>query len=93
MLRLRLQRHGSTHNPVYRVVAVESTTRRDGRCVENLGTFNPKARGKDPELTLNVERVAYWLSVGAQPSDTVKTLIKKAKKAAAAAAAAATPAA
>ncbi len=84
MLRLRLQRHGSTHNPVYRVVAVESSNRRDGACVEILGTFNPKASGKAPELQLNVERVAYWLSVGAQPSDTVKTLIKKAKKAVAA---------
>lgn len=90
MLRLRLQRHGSTHNPVYRVVAVEHTTRRDGAFVEILGTYNPKATGKAPELQLNVERCAYWISVGAQPSDTVKTLIKKGKKAAAAAA---TPAA
>lgn len=85
MLRLRLQRHGSTHNPIYRVVAVESRSRRDGACVENLGTYSPKAAGKTPELQLNVERVDYWLSVGAQPSDTVKSLIKKAKKAVAAA--------
>jgi len=87
MLRLRLQRHGSTHQPVYRIVAVESTARRDGACVENLGTYNPCASGKAPELQLNVERCAYWISVGAQPSDTVKSLIKKAKKAAAAPAA------
>ena len=84
MLRLRLQRHGSTHNPIYRVIAVESTTRRDGSFVEILGTYNPQASGKAPELQINVERCAYWISVGAQPSDTVKSLIKKAKKAAAA---------
>lgn len=84
MLRLRLQRHGSTHNPIYRVVAVESTTRRDGAFVEVLGTYNPQASGKAPELQLNVERCTYWISVGAQPSDTVKSLIKKAKKAVAA---------
>ena len=84
MLRLRLQRHGSTHNPIYRVVAVESTTRRDGSFVEVLGSYNPKARGKAPELQINLDRAAHWISVGAQPSDTVKSLIKKAKKAAAA---------
>jgi len=84
MLRIRLQRHGATHNPTYRVVVIESTTRRDGACVEVLGNFNPKARGKDPELQLNVDRVAAWIAKGAQPSDTVKTLVKKAKKAAAA---------
>ncbi len=88
MLRIRLQRHGATHNPTYRVVVIESTTRRDGACVEVLGNFNPKARGKDPELQLNVDRVAHWIAQGAQPSDTVKSLIKKGKKAAAAAVAA-----
>ncbi len=85
MLRIRLQRHGATHNPTYRVVVIESTTRRDGACVQVIGNFNPKARGKEPELQLNVEAAAAWIAKGAQPSDTVKTLIKKAKKAAAAA--------
>ncbi len=82
MVRLRLQRHGSTHAPMYRVVACESTTRRDGRFIEILGNYNPSARGKESPLTINLDRVSHWLTVGAQPSDTVKSLIKRAKKAA-----------
>ena len=84
MLRIRLQRHGATHNPTYRVVVIESTTRRDGACVEVVGNFNPKARGNEPELQLNLEAVASWIKKGAQPSDTVKSLVRKAKKAVAA---------
>lgn len=79
-LKIRLQRHGSTHAPVYRVVVAESTARRDGRFVENLGVYNPKARGKDTELSLKLDRVDYWLKVGAQPTDTARSLIKKALK-------------
>lgn len=85
MLRIRLQRYGATHNPTYRISVIESATRRDGSAVEVLGNYNPKARGKDPELQLNLDRVAHWIAQGAQPTDTVKTLVKKAKKAVAAA--------
>ncbi len=81
-LKIRLQRHGSTHNPIYRVVVAESSARRDGKFVETLGTYNPSPRGKDIPCTLNLERANYWLSVGAQPTDTAKALIKKAKAAA-----------
>ena len=79
-LKIRLQRHGSSHAPVYRVVVTESRNRRDGRCNEVLGHYNPKARGKDVELDLKLERIDYWLSVGALPTDTAKGLIKRARK-------------
>ena len=78
-LRIRLQRHGSVHNPRYRMVVAESASRRNGKFVENLGLYNPKPRGKDVETQVNLDRVDYWLSVGALPSDTAKTVIKKAR--------------
>jgi len=78
-LRIRLQRHGSVHSPMYRMVVAESTSSRNGRFVENLGLFNPKPRGKDVETQINLDRVTYWMSVGALPSDTVKSVIKKAR--------------
>ncbi len=81
-LKIRLQRHGSTHNPMYRVVVAESTARRDGKFVETIGSYNPSPKGKDVPFNINVERADYWLSVGAQPTDTAKSLIKKAKAAA-----------
>ena len=82
-LRIRLQRHGSTHNPTYRVVVAEQASRRDGKFVENLGYYNPKARGKEIELNLDLDRVDHWTGVGAQLSDTAKALVKRAKKSAA----------
>ena len=81
-LKIRLQRHGSTHNPMYRVVVAESTARRDGKFVETIGSYNPSPKGKEVPLKINVERANYCLSVGAQPTDTAKSLIKKANAAA-----------
>lgn len=80
-LRIRLQRHGSTHAPTYRMVVAEKVARRDGKFVENLGYYNPKARGQETEFKLDLDRVDYWTSVGAQLSDTAKSLVKRAKKA------------
>ncbi|MDR2429371.1 MAG: 30S ribosomal protein S16 [Puniceicoccales bacterium] len=80
MVRIRLQRHGSTHAPVYRLVACESATRRDGRFAEILGVYSPCAKGRESELNLNLERIDHWLRVGAQPSDTARSLIKRARK-------------
>ena len=77
-LKIRLQRHGSVHAPKYRIVVAESSARNSGRFVENLGSYNPSPSGKDVALTLNVERAKFWQSVGAKPSDTVRSLIKKA---------------
>lgn len=79
-LKIKLQRGGATHNPVYRVVVAEARGRRDGRFVEKLGTYSPKQKA-DKQLTLDVERVDYWISVGAIPTDTSNSLIKQARKA------------
>lgn len=81
-LKIRLQRHGAKHSPFYRMVVTESTSRRDGNFVEILGQYNPVAKGQAVPLNINVERADYWMSVGAVPSDTAKSLIKKAKAAA-----------
>ncbi|MFP6855108.1 MAG: 30S ribosomal protein S16, partial [Opitutales bacterium] len=76
MLKIRLQRHGSKHSPFYRMVVAPSTVRRDGRFLEILGTYDPNNRKREEELKLKLERIDYWLSVGAQPSDTAKNLIR-----------------
>lgn len=83
-LKIRLSRIGSTHNPVYHVVVAEARSRRDGAATEILGTYNPRA--KKDSLTLKLDRADYWLSKGALPTDTAKSLIKNARKAAAPAA-------
>lgn len=80
-LRIRLQRNGAAHNPMYRVVVAEQSAPRNGKFVENLGLYNPRPRGKDVETQINVERADYWLSVGAKPSDTARAVIKKARAA------------
>ncbi len=77
-----MQRHGGKGAPVYRLVVCESATRRDGRFVEVLGIYNPKPRGKDTEHTLKLDRIDYWLKIGAKPSDTARTLISRARKSA-----------
>lgn len=92
-LKIRLQRHGASHAPVYRMVVTESSHRRDGRFNEILGHYNPKARGKEVEVKIKLDRVDYWLSVGAQATDTAKHLIKRARKAPAVEEVAAAPAA
>ncbi len=75
MLKIRLSRHGKKRQPSYRVVVSESKFKRDGRYVERLGWFNPLT---DPETYLiNEGRALYWLSVGAQPTEAVKRLLKK----------------
>ncbi len=89
-LKIRLQRHGNSHRPVYRMVVAENTARRDGRYVELLGTYAPQAQGNDPELTVKLDRVDYWVSQGAKPTDTAKDLIKRSRKDAPAAEEAAT---
>jgi small subunit ribosomal protein S16 len=75
MLAIRLTRSGSKKRPTYRVVVTEARTPRDSRVVEALGSYNPKTQ--PATLKVDRERLAHWLSVGAQPSSTVKTLLKK----------------
>ena len=73
-VKIRLARHGATKRPFYRIVVADSQCKRDGRFLENVGTYNPLT---DPvQVTLKTERVQYWLQQGAIPTDTVKTLLK-----------------
>ncbi len=74
-VKLRLQRFGSNKNPFYRVVASESTSPRDGKFIEIVGTYNPVANPTKVEL--NKERVLSWLANGAQPTDTVRSILSK----------------
>ena len=76
-VKLRLKRLGRTHKPVYRLAAVDSRSPRDGRVLEELGHYDPTKKDPAAQVTLNVERIKYWLSVGAVPSDTVGNLLKK----------------
>lgn len=78
-VKLRLKRLGRTHRAVYRLAAVDSRTPRDGRTIEELGLYDPSNQDREQQVRLNTERIAYWLSVGAQPSPTVADLIKKHK--------------
>ena len=72
-VKIRLSRIGRTHAPVYRIVAIDSRTKRDGKYLENLGTYNPKTK----ELVqFHEDRIAYWISVGAIVVDSVKKLQK-----------------
>ncbi|PYJ67158.1 MAG: 30S ribosomal protein S16 [Verrucomicrobia bacterium] len=75
---IRLRREGTKNRPYYKVVVADSRSPRDGKFIEIIGTYDPKKPGHNS--TLNVDRVEYWISKGAQPSDTVRSLIKKNKK-------------
>ena len=89
-LKIRLQRHGASHRPFYRMVVTEAAARRDGRFVEVLGTYEPQAKRPEDEIKLKLDRVDYWHSVGAKPTDTAASLIRKARRVAPTEAAAAT---
>lgn len=79
LLRIRLARTGATKKGSYRVVVIDRERARDGRFVEILGHFN--ARRNPPELVLKRDRVDFWLGRGAQPSETVRSFLKKAPEA------------
>ena len=74
MVKLRLKRMGKRHYPVYKIVAADSRFPRDGRFIESVGLYNPNTQPM--EVSLDESRVLYWLNVGAQPTDTVKSLLK-----------------
>lgn len=77
MVKLRLTRLGAKKKPFYRIVAADSRVQRDGKCIEQLGYYDPM---KDPFiLKVDLERVDYWLGVGAQPTETVSKLIARAR--------------
>jgi small subunit ribosomal protein S16 len=75
MLAIRMTRIGSNKRPTFRMVVTEARSPRDGRVVDTLGFYNPKT--KPATLKVDREKLAHWLSVGAQPSSTVKSLMKK----------------
>ena len=75
MVKIRLHRVGAKKAPFYRVVVADSRAPRDGRFIEELGTYNPMA--ESDKLNVDAERVKYWISNGAQPTDTVRGLLKK----------------
>jgi small subunit ribosomal protein S16 len=74
---IRMKRMGRTKREFYRICATDRRSPRDGRVIEELGTYDPHVPDTDARCTLNAARVDYWLSVGAQPSDAVRVLIKK----------------
>jgi small subunit ribosomal protein S16 len=73
-----LKRFGRRNRACYRVNAIDSRTPRDGRVIEELGCYDPVTKDLDKQFTVNRERVEYWLSMGAQPSETVRSLLIKA---------------
>ena len=81
MVAIRLSRGGAKNRPFYHVVVTDSRNSRDGRYIERVGFFNPLAKGGEQRLNLDLGRVEYWKSNGAQPSDRVARLIKDAVKA------------
>ena len=76
---IRLRREGAKNRPYYKVVVADRRSPRDGKFIEIIGTYDPKKPGHNS--TLKLDRAEYWISKGAQPSDTVRSLIKKTKKA------------
>jgi small subunit ribosomal protein S16 len=77
-LKIRLSRIGTKHKPIYRVVVAEQRSRRDGDATEILGTYTPEAKGNP--LQIKLDRVDYWFSKGARPTDTMHALIKKERR-------------
>ena len=80
MVTIRLARHGSKKSPFYHITVADRAAKRDGRFVERVGFYNPLAKGNAEKLRIDLERVDYWMSVGARPSDTVKKLVQDARK-------------
>ncbi|MCC7085814.1 MAG: 30S ribosomal protein S16 [Pirellulales bacterium] len=76
-VKLRMKMMGRKHRAYFRICATDTKAPRDGRVIEEVGTYDPSIPLTDARCTLDLERVKYWLGVGAQPSDRVKVLIKK----------------
>ena len=76
-VRIRMKMMGRKHRHYFRIVAIDHHQPRDGRVIEELGSYDPQVRDTDARVKLLPDRIKYWLSVGAQPSDKVSVLIKK----------------
>src|SRR5271154_1628854 len=77
VVRIRMKSFGRRHRPFFRICAMDSRSPRDGRSIEELGHYDPMVRDKGARTVLNVDRIRYWLSVGAQPSEKVQVLLNK----------------
>jgi small subunit ribosomal protein S16 len=82
-VKIRMKRVGTKNLPVFRIVVADGRSPRDGKFIEEIGTYQPLKKGDN--FTIKLERAQYWISKGAQPSDTVKSFLKKLSKAAPAA--------
>ena len=76
-VKIRMKKMGRKHRPFFRICACDSRSPRDGKVLEELGTYDPMVGDTDARVTLDEERVKYWLGVGAQPSTNVRVFIKK----------------
>ncbi len=77
MVRIRLKRMGRRNRAFFRINAIEKRVKRDGKIIENLGWYDPIAKDPAKQLKLDIERIKYWLSKGAQPSDTMNDILAK----------------
>jgi small subunit ribosomal protein S16 len=84
MVVIRMQRKGKPHQPYYRVVAIEKARGATGKPIEVLGSYNPRTETAGKKVEVDQARYEYWIGVGAQPSETVRSLVKAAFKAASA---------
>jgi small subunit ribosomal protein S16 len=80
MVKIRLARGGAKKRPFYHIIVADQRAARDGRSIERVGFYNPIAQGKEVPLSVDLDRVAHWIGVGAQPTDKVAQLIKLAQK-------------
>ena len=76
-VRIRCKRLGRKNRPFYRISVFDARTRRDGRSIEDIGTYDVMTKNPEQTYDLKVDRLKYWLSVGAQPSETVASIVKK----------------
>jgi len=79
MVRIRLKRMGRRNRAFFRICAFDAREERDGRSIEQLGTYDPMEKDEDKKVVLKRDRIEYWLSVGAQPTETVASILKKNK--------------
>ncbi len=79
MVRLRLKRMGRRNRAFFRICAFDAREERDGRSIEQLGTYDPMEKDESKKVVLKRDRIEYWLSVGAQPTETVASILKKNK--------------
>jgi small subunit ribosomal protein S16 len=83
MVTIRMSRSGAKKRPYYNVVVADSRNKRDGRCIERVGFFNPLAQGQEETLRLDLERIKHWVNLGAQTSERVASLVMQVQKTAA----------